>query len=611
MNDKRLKKAARTFWDSLERSRWEHGTLGRKNSDGSYTIYDETRPGFVHVRMDSGTMTIARDVGKVPLRATLPVRLRREAGVLVLDSEDTSGLLEGDTGEPSNPYGVPAHPISIHTDVDITTPTTGEALVYDGTNWVNDTILADVAAAIEAAADKTTPVDADDFGITDSAAANVLKKLSFANLATWVMSKITALTGKTTPVGGDSFVITDSEASDVPKRLTLTNFGIYLATSLNLLYGRLAVANTWLANNAFNSIATSGSALSVTRNLTATSTDAPVVSIVQDHASDDQAALRVQQDGSGSIAEFYNGATLKAQIKNSGAVVDVKGAARYAGTGTAPSADGTGQALELWYWTGAGGPYGLLLAYDRDAATYKPVRIAGDSIGFEEGATRIMTIDDGFVGIGVNPAIVPFQVRVGTNQNLGVALSTDTTITAFNDAGSANVPLRILASILKFKAGTGTALMAAGGLLNASVTTAGNVGAGEDDIYTYVVPANTLAVNGQSLWFWAYGFFANNANSKQVRVRFGTGGTNQVITSGASTGFANGPWFIKGKIFRTGAATQVSFAEVGADNVSNGYINATQDQTLSGAVTFRITGEGVNNNDVTVIAAQVGFGDMP
>jgi len=73
-------------------------------------------------------------------------------------------------------------------------------------------------------------------------------------------------------------------------------------------YGRLASANTWTANNAFNSTATSGNALSVTRNLTAASTDAPVVSIVEDHTGDDQAALYVQQDGTGDIAQFYNGA---------------------------------------------------------------------------------------------------------------------------------------------------------------------------------------------------------------------------------------------------------------------------------------------------------------
>ena len=82
-----------------------------------------------------------------------------------------------------------------------------------------------------------------------------------------------------------------------------------------------------------------------------------------------------------------------------GAKLDVNGAARYAGTATVPTASGVGQALELWYYTGGGGPYGVVLAYDRDTSAYKPIRIAGSDIGFEEGSTRVMTIDGGLVKI--------------------------------------------------------------------------------------------------------------------------------------------------------------------------------------------------------------------
>ena len=42
------------------------------------------------------------------------------------------------------------------------------------------------APEIHAATSKTTPVDADELGIVDSATSNVLKKLTFANLAAWV-----------------------------------------------------------------------------------------------------------------------------------------------------------------------------------------------------------------------------------------------------------------------------------------------------------------------------------------------------------------------------------------------------------------------------------------
>jgi hypothetical protein len=64
----------------------------------------------------------------------------------------------------------------------------------------------------------------------------------------------------------------------------------YLLDIVATFTNRLAIAAT----------ATTGAALSVVRNLAAASTDSPVVSILQDHASDDQAALSVTQDGTGA-----------------------------------------------------------------------------------------------------------------------------------------------------------------------------------------------------------------------------------------------------------------------------------------------------------------------
>lgn len=64
--------------------------------------------------------------------------------------------------------------------------------------------------------------------------------------------------------------------------------------------GNLTIAGT----------ATAGTTLAITRNLTAASTDSPVVSIIEDHASDDQAALYVRQDGSGATLTLEHGAAL-------------------------------------------------------------------------------------------------------------------------------------------------------------------------------------------------------------------------------------------------------------------------------------------------------------
>lgn len=84
-----------------------------------------------------------------------------------------------------------------------------------------------MAAQIHAASGKATPVDADEMGISDSAASWAGKKVTLTNLAAYLAAKvgswIVGFTAKTTPVGGDSIVVSDSAASDAPKRVTLTN----------------------------------------------------------------------------------------------------------------------------------------------------------------------------------------------------------------------------------------------------------------------------------------------------------------------------------------------------------------------------------------------------
>lgn len=64
--------------------------------------------------------------------------------------------------------------------------------------------------------------------------------------------------------------------------------------------------------------ATTGETVRITRNLTATSTDSPVVFILQDHASDDQPALKVEQDGTGDIFQLYDAAVEVMYVEDGG-----------------------------------------------------------------------------------------------------------------------------------------------------------------------------------------------------------------------------------------------------------------------------------------------------
>jgi hypothetical protein len=58
-------------------------------------------------------------------------------------------------------------------------------------------LFVDLAASIHAATSKVTPVSADELAIVDSAAGNILKKLTFTNLAAWISSSVNAFTATT------------------------------------------------------------------------------------------------------------------------------------------------------------------------------------------------------------------------------------------------------------------------------------------------------------------------------------------------------------------------------------------------------------------------------
>lgn len=104
--------------------------------------------------------------------------------------------------------------------------------------WAN--IKAALLAAFGAATSKATPVDADALPLYDSAAPTTQTKLTWANLkaalfAAWG-ALTTAGTSKATPVDADSLAICDSAASDATKKLTWANLKATLKTYNDTLY---------------------------------------------------------------------------------------------------------------------------------------------------------------------------------------------------------------------------------------------------------------------------------------------------------------------------------------------------------------------------------------
>ena len=116
--------------------------------------------------------------------------------------------------------------------------------------------------------------------------------------------------------------------------------------------------------------------------------------------------LALYEDGGAGIF-VKDGGNVGIGTNSPVAKFDVNGSLICRATDSLPTG-GAGESLEIWYYSIE--HYGLVLAYDRGDSTYKPLRIAGSEIGFEEGLTRVMTIDGGNVGIGTVSPTSKLQV---------------------------------------------------------------------------------------------------------------------------------------------------------------------------------------------------------
>jgi len=142
-------------------------------------------------------------------------------------------------------------------------------------------------------------------------------------------------------------------------------------------------------------------------------------------------------------------------------------------------------------------------------------------------------------------------------------------------------------------------LKGGGGQLAHNVSSVGNVGAGEDDLHSHTIPANTLTNNGDSLQLRFSGRFANNANTKTVIAYFG----GMAFFTSGGTAFQNGGWSLIIDVVRIDSdSVTVAFTwGFNAASGNGGFSGSVQIDGLSfaGSLIAKITGTATSDNDIT------------
>lgn len=142
--------------------------------------------------------------------------------------------------------------------------------------------------------------------------------------------------------------------------------------------------------------------------------------------------------------------------------------------------------------------------------------------------------------------------------------------------------------------------------LNTNTAQVGNVGAGQDDLMTYTLPANTLANNGDKLEFKMVFTFAANANLKEIGLWFG--GSDFYHSSSENQN--DGSLTIRGTIARISSTSQLTTIEqVGSDGslftTHSEYYPAAEDLTTN--LVVKATAIGVSNNDIVQILSTIDY----
>ena len=235
--------------------------------------------------------------------------------------------------------------------------------------WANlkATLFASWGALIAAGTSKATPVDDDVIALGDSAASNATKKLTWANLKATLWSSLGALiaagTAKTTPVDGDGIAIADSAASSATKYLTLANLWTNLFKGkADALYAVLAKGVTngdshdhsggdgaQIAYSGLSGLPTLGTMAAETASAYAKKSDANIFSASQTLLSESGSNMVLSIFGDGGQANIIN---RRYTDDTSGCTYTL---AKHRGSYATPAAVNSGDICGSFIWQGYGG----------------------------------------------------------------------------------------------------------------------------------------------------------------------------------------------------------------------------------------------------------------
>lgn len=256
-------------------SQWQSAWLIADRSTNTWTAINSST-GSINTVVDTfagsgtaGPFTLSSDPGSVNNLAVFVGGVYQEKATLTLAG--TSLTVGGTVASGTNVQAIFSTPVGIGVPGDgtVTTAKLG-ALAVTAAKMA----AAAIPDKITGATSKTTPVDADELGLVDSADSNTLKKLTWANLKAGVFSAwgalINAATSKTTPVDADAFAIMDSAASNATKKLTWANLLATIKSTFLNASGSAPIyaARAWVNFNGTGTVAirASGNVSSITDN---------------------------------------------------------------------------------------------------------------------------------------------------------------------------------------------------------------------------------------------------------------------------------------------------------------------------------------------------------